>query len=68
MTDSKFFWFLSGSVSALALIVIWNAMKGRGARLEKKQMEDTPTYRKVKDLIQEADELLEILGAIDEIP
>ena len=70
MTDSKLFWFLSGSVSALALIVLWSAIKGRGGstRLEKNTLEDTQTFRKVKDLIEEADELLEILKVMDEIP
>ncbi len=65
MTDSKLLWFFTGGICALSLVIIWNSYKG-ASKTTRKKLEE-PTYRKVKDLISEADELLDILREMDKI-
>jgi len=63
MTDSKLFWFFMGSVSSLAFIILWTSLEG--ANKKNKRKAEDPTYRKVRGLIDEADEMLDILKAIN---
>jgi ABC-type Fe3+-citrate transport system substrate-binding protein len=65
MSESKLFWFFMGGVSSLALIILWTSLEG--ANKNKKRKSDDPTYRKVRGLIDEADEMLDILKAIGKI-
>ena len=66
MTDSKLFWFFTGGVSAMALLIIWSSFKGAAKKEIEEKVED-PTYNKIKDLISEADELLGIVKTMDSI-
>jgi len=59
MTDTKLFWFFTGGLSAIALLILWSSFKG--AYKENKKKTEDPTYSKIKDLMTEADELLAIL-------